>query len=542
MSRILIFSSNPDESRRLADLVRSDDATVVESSSPLTVMHILKTDSIDLVVASQGLSDIEKDVFRNLVETSAPGVSILFTGPPSTDGRIAFSPPDFGRFIRESVALSTGLKDEIKDLKDFSISFADRLLQVFEVDDKYFFNNSNLTAELSEKIARRMGLAEDMVEAVRMVALVKDLGRVGIQHQLLEAERKFDRKEMVSLKKHPINTVEMLKQLNFPWNVEPLIAQHHEHYDGTGYPMGLKGRQISVGARIIHIAESYVAMTAERPYRKRRSKEEALQEIIRKAGSQFDPEIAEIFLAVIKDTPEPAKTSVLLLEREPNVASLLRLGLDTSKVGIISVSNSFDALRLARQRTPDLIMVDVEIFETDTFASFFGRLQSVRTIQDKPFVLIVPDEYYPRRFEGENVHYVSKPVEMSVLISAINKILDGKKARPEKQEDASGLTGTLEDFSIDDIVQILNIGLKTANVEVVSGIRKGNIYTEGGRVVHASVGNRAGKEAFAEMLRWTEGTFRIRHGETTDQHNISMNTMQLLLESAKEQDSSRRYA
>ncbi len=542
MSRILIYSANPDESRRLADIIRGDDTTVVESSSPLTVMHILKTDRIDMVIASQELSDIEKGVFRNLVESTAPGVSILFAGPISMDGKISFGPVNFGKFIRENVSLMTALKGKIKDLKDFSISFADRLLQIFEVDDKYFFNNSNLTAELSEKVARRMGLAEDMVEAIGMVALVKDLGRVGIQHQLLEAERKFDRKEMISLKKHPLNTVEMLKQLNFPWNIESMIAQHHEHYDGTGYPMGLKGRQISLGARIIHIAESYVAMTAERPYRKSLSKEEALEEIIRKAGSQFDPEIAEIFLSVIKEMPEPAKTSVLLLEREPNVASLLRLGFDTSKMGIISVSNSFDALRLARQRTPELIIVDVEIFEMDTFASFFSRLQDVRTMQDKPFLLIIPDESYPRRFEGENIHYISKPVEMGVLVSTITKILAGKKPKTTRQEDASGLTGSLEDFSIADIVQILNLGLKTARIEVVTGIRKGTIYTEAGKVVYALVGNRTGREAFSEMLKWTEGTFRIRHGETPEEHNITMNTMQLLLESAREQDSAKRYA
>lgn len=537
MSRLLIFSANPDESRRLADLVRADDVTVVESSSPLKVLHILKNDHIDMVIASQALTDIEKEVFRNMVETTSPGVSIAFVGAPSADGRIYFSPESMGQFVRDNVGLITSLRENIRGLKNFSISFADRLLQIFEVEDKYFFNNCQLTAELSEKIARRMGLDEDMVGAIKMAALVKDLGRVGIQNELLEADRRFDQKEMVSLKKHPLNTVEMLRQLNFPWNIDSLIAQHHEHYDGSGYPMGLKGRQISVGARIIHIAESYVAMTADRPYRKALTKERAMQEIVKKAGSQFDPEIAEMFLSILKEMPEAAdRTSVLLIERSPNVASLLKLGVDTSKMDVISVANSFDALRQARLRKPDLIIIDVELFEIDTFASFFNRLRRVHPVQDKPFMLIIPDESYAKRFEGQDIHYLTKPLDMGLMVSAINRILAGKKVQPVSKEEAAGLAGSLEDFGLDDIIQILSLGLKTAKVEVVSGVQKGIIYTQGGKVVYAATGELTGKEAFGEMVGWSEGSFLIRHGQTTTKTNINMNTMQLLLESTKAKD------
>jgi len=537
MSRILIFSANPDESRRLAALVSGDDITVLESSSPLKVMHMLKNDSIDMVLASQALSDVERDVFRNMVESTSPGVNIMFLGPPSPEGKVTFSAESLEQFIKDNIALTTTLKDNIRGLKNFAISFADRLLQIFEVEDRYFFNSCNLSAELSEKIARRMGLDENMTEAIKMAALLKDLGRVGIQNELLEADRRFDQKEMISLKKHPLNTVEILKHLNFPWNIDSLIAQHHEHYDGSGYPMGLKGRQISLGARIIHIAESYVAMTADRPYRKALTREQAIEEITRKAGSQFDPEIAEAFLSVIRETPEAAdRTSVLLVERSPNVASLLKLGIDSSQMDIASVSNSFDALRLARLRKPGLIIIDIEIFESDTFASFFGRLRRVSTVQDKPFMLIVPDESYARRFEGPGIHHLTKPLDMGILVSSINRVLAGKKVKPDSKEEAAGLTGSLEDFGLDDIIQILGLGLKTAKVEVVSGVNKGIIYTQAGRVVHASTAERSGKEAFSEMVGWGEGSFRIRHGETTTKTNINMNTMQLLLEATKARD------
>jgi HD-GYP domain-containing protein (c-di-GMP phosphodiesterase class II) len=537
MSRVIIFSSNPDESRRFANLVRTDDISVIESTKPLEVLHILKNEPVDIVLASDTLSDVEKDVFRNMIESISPGVKVMFVGTPSVDGRIYFSPESIGQFLRDNVSLITSLREKIRGLKNFSISFTDRLLQIFEVEDKYFFNNCHLTAEFSEKIARRMGFDEEMVESIRMVALVKDLGRVGIQNELLEADRRFDQKEMISLKKHPLNTVEMLRHLNFPWSIEAIIAQHHEHYDGSGYPMGLKGRQISIGARIIHMAESYVAMTADRPYRKALTKEQAMKEMVKKAGSQFDPEIAEIFLSILKEMPETEdKTSVLLIERSPNVASLLKLGIDASKMEVLSVSNSFDALRQARLRKPDLIIIDVEIFEADTFASFFHRLRRVHTVQDKPFMLIIPDEAYAKRYEGQDIHYLTKPVDMSLLVSSINSILSGKKVRPETKEEAAGLTGSLEDFGLDDIMQILSLGLKTAKVEVVSGVKKGIIYTEAGRVVYTATGENVGIAAFSEMVGWSDGSFLIRHGKKAPKTNINMNTTQLLLESTKAKD------
>lgn len=538
MNRVLVFSSSPDESRRFADLVSTDDIRVIKSSSPLEVLHILKNEPVDIVLASENLSDVEKEVFRSMIESTSPGVKVMFVGIPSADGRIYFSSESIGQFLRDNVSLISSLRENIRGLKNFSISFTDRLLQIFEVEDKYFFNNCHLTAEFSEKIARQMGLGEEMVESIRMVALVKDLGRVGIQNELLEADRRFDQKEMISLKKHPLNTVEMLRHLNFPWTIESMIAQHHEHYDGSGYPMGLKGRQISIGARIIHIAESYVAMTADRPYRKALTKEQAMKEMVKKAGSQFDPEIAEIFLSILRDMPETEdKTSVLLIERSPNVASLLKLGIDASKMEVLAVSNSFDALRQARLRKPDLIIIDVEIFEADTFASFFGRLRRVHTVQDKPFMLIIPDESYAKRFEGQDIHNLTKPVDMNLLVSSINRILSGKKVRPEtKEEPAAGLTGSLEDFGLDDIIQILSLGLKTAKVEVVSGVKKGIIYTEAGRVVYIATGESEGIDAFAEMVKWSDGSFLIRHGQKAPKTNINMNTMQLLLESTKAKD------
>jgi response regulator RpfG family c-di-GMP phosphodiesterase len=538
MKKILIFNEDPRETRQLSELLKAEDFTVFETARVLEAIHILKKEDIDVVLASQSLDGAESSQFRELVEKTRPGVNVLLLGP-FYDGtkNLSVSPSGFRQFLQDSIRTETSLQGEIADLKQFCFSFADRLLQIFEVNDRYFFNNDHLVAELSGDIAQRMGLERDLVDTVRMAALIKDMGMIGIQNQFLEEKKRFTKQDLIPVKKHSLNTIELLKQLKFPWNVEPHIAQHHEHYDGSGYPLGLKGRQISLGARIIAIADSYVAMTTDRPYRGALSRDEAMREITKKAGTQFDPEVVEAFLSVVKEVPAAAlKRSVLMLEREPVISAIIRLSVDTEKTDVIQASNSFDAIRLTRHRVPDLIIADVGMLDRDAFLNFYNTLQEIPSLRERPFILILPEKDYPRRFKGKKLHYVEKPLDMGELSAAISKALEQEKAAPTPPEGVSGLTGRLEDFGISDILQILNLGRKTARVDIIGDRTRGMIYLQNGNVVHASTGDLRGKDAFLHMMQWEAGVFNIHHGQTTEEVNIKMDTVHLLLEAARALD------
>lgn len=542
---ILIFNENMEERSRLAELLKAEDLNVFETSRALEALHILKANDINIVLASQSLTGIETEEFKALVENIRPGVNVMFIGSLSdSNGTVSLAKAGFKQYFINALKSEKTLNKRVGEFKDFMFSFTDRLLQLFDVKDKYFFNNDQLVAKISRMIAARMGLDEDMLDAIQMAALLKDIGKVGIQQKLLEEKKRFDSSDMVSIKTHPLNAVQILRDIKFPWNIDSIISQHHESYDGSGYPAGLKGRQICIGARIVHIADSYVAMKTDRPYRQALSHEEACEDIRKKAGTEFDPEAVEIFLDIIKENPPlmDDKKNILLLERQPSLSAMIRLSVDPNHAEVKHASNSLDAVRAARLRPPDLIIADVDMLDQKTFIHFYNTIQEIPSIKDKPFIFVLPDADYPRQFKGARLTYLVKPVDMGQMITAINSMLQEEiQVEPSKTEPTKGLSGTLEDFSVTDIIQILNLGLKTAKVELKSDGHEGTIFMDYGKVIHASTPDMSGKDAFMEMSNWTSGTFQIMHGMKTSQANINMETVHLLLETARIYDEKRRH-
>ncbi|MEJ2181992.1 MAG: DUF4388 domain-containing protein [Nitrospirota bacterium] len=544
VKKILIFNENEKERHLLGDLLRAEDFIVFETGRVLESIHYLKKEDIGMVLASQGMSSTETAEFRDIVQRTRPDVTVLFLDAMASDeGKLSISHEGFKQFLQDSIRREDALNGRLGEMKNFLFSFLDRILQVFEVDDRFFFNNDQLVASLSVKIARRMGLDEDTVDAVRCAALLKDIGKVGIQNKLLAESRRFTSNEFLSIKTHPLNAVEILRDVRFPWDVDSIIAQHHENYDGSGYPAGLRGRQISIGARIVHISDSYVAMTTDRPYRKALSSEEAVGEITKSTGKEFDPEVVEVFMQVLKEEPSEvaAKRSILLLERQPTLSALIRLSVDANETKVVHVSNSLDAIRVSKQRQPDLIVADVELLDQKTFIHFYNTMQEIPGIREKPFIFILPNAEYPRHFRGEKLLYLVSPVNMGELVSAIRTMLDGAAPpKEERKKEPRGLSGSLEDFNLTDIIQILNLGLKTAKIELFTEGADGDIYMSHGKIVHASTGSLSGREAFFEMARWASGNFHIVHGETTGDVNIKTDTMHLLLETARVFDEEKR--
>ena len=290
---ILIFNRDNTELSLIATMLESGDCPVFSTSLPLEAIHILQKNDIDVILASQALEGMDDQEFKELAEKIRPGIKILLLpqtpaekkGHKDTISECTLNLKEFAKFIQNHIRTENHLINESSRFKDFFFSFTDRLLQVFEVNDRYFFNNDHLVANLSKKVAIKMKLEENLIDAIHISALLRDIGKVGIQHQILDEKGKLEREKLTVIKSHPLNTVHILKHINFPWNVDSIIAHHHEHYDGNGYPEGLQGRYIPLGSRIISVVDSYVAMTMDRPYRKALTSEEAAREILQKTGS-----------------------------------------------------------------------------------------------------------------------------------------------------------------------------------------------------------------------------------------------------------------
>jgi HD-GYP domain-containing protein (c-di-GMP phosphodiesterase class II) len=172
------------------------------------------------------------------------------------------------------------------------------LLNALKIYDK---KSKNLIKKLVTKTGSALGLNEEDIKILNYTALLYDLGLTQIDDKIIKKDRKLNRLEYKVIKKHPFTTISLIESIEFAETVKNNIIHHHERFDGLGYPEGLAGDNIPVGARIIAIVDAYMAMIAERPYRKAMSKREAISELIRGAGNQFDPKIVEVFLNVLKE-------------------------------------------------------------------------------------------------------------------------------------------------------------------------------------------------------------------------------------------------
>ncbi len=175
---------------------------------------------------------------------------------------------------------------------------------VVEAKDLYTDKHMKDIAEYSVEIAKKMGLSEKDTENIRKAALLHDLGKVSVPDNILMKAGKLTEDEMEVIKRHPTIGAKMIEPVEPLKKAREIIKHHQECYDGSGYPDGLKGEDIPLGARIVAVADAFGAMTTNRPYRKSLSVEQAIAELRKYKGIQFDPEIVDIFLAVLEKQSE----------------------------------------------------------------------------------------------------------------------------------------------------------------------------------------------------------------------------------------------
>ncbi|MCF8001905.1 MAG: HD domain-containing protein [Halanaerobiales bacterium] len=174
------------------------------------------------------------------------------------------------------------------------------MIKFLEIHDKYTGGHSEEVAELSREIAKKMNLHQKEVQYAYWTGLVHDIGKLIIPRVTLNKKEEITEKEYNLIKKHPLWAYESLSESKRLNEIAEFVLYHHEKWDGNGYPEGLKAEEIPLISRIISIADAYSAMTSDRAYRDALSKDEAMKELRKNSGKQFDPEIVDIFLEIIE--------------------------------------------------------------------------------------------------------------------------------------------------------------------------------------------------------------------------------------------------
>jgi len=180
------------------------------------------------------------------------------------------------------------------------MNFVSALASSIDAKDPYTHGHSKRVTRYSLAIARALGLEDDEIEDLELAGYLHDIGKIGMPQEILQKPFSLTDREFGIVKKHPGNGVKILENLKNLQRVSSFILHHHERVDGAGYPSGIDGQTIPLGARILAVADAFDAITSDRPYRKRASVEDALLEIERNSGTQFDPRVVRVFAALVR--------------------------------------------------------------------------------------------------------------------------------------------------------------------------------------------------------------------------------------------------
>ena len=279
------------------------DVDVVEEPLAMLVAAVLaylvRTEIVDVAAALQlhrsPLASWWLDHQRDIIQVAAlyalgalaatvaqgePYMFVLFVAP------VALILVSF----RETLQLRSTTREAIVHLAD-----------LIDARDAYTFGHSLRVAQYAEQLARRMGMGPAQVELVREAARLHDVGKIATEDRILQKPGPLSDAEMAEMRKHCDAGYQFLKRLPEFWEGAELVRLHHERYDAAGYPRGIGGADLPWEASIIAVADAWDAMTSDRPYRRALSRGQALEELLRFRGTQWDPLVVDAFLGMLED-------------------------------------------------------------------------------------------------------------------------------------------------------------------------------------------------------------------------------------------------
>ncbi|HLS28507.1 MAG TPA: HD domain-containing phosphohydrolase [Opitutales bacterium] len=329
--RILLVDDDPDVLKALKDILTADRHDVASFSNPVEAReHFSKNlGSIDLIMCDYRMP--QEDGFtllESLLEEDDSVVGIIFTGESTTENAVRAiragiydflsKPFDMGtlqfvvkRGLRHRHLLlenrnyqrrleglveirSAALEQTLKQLEGAFKFTLEALVSMLEAREKSTGEHSERVAEITTILAETLGVDGEELVDIKTGAFLHDIGKVAIPDAILQKPGALDKKEWEIMKTHPEIGYSILSNNPRMAAAAEIVYSHHERFDGSGYPRGLKGEEIPRGARIFAVADAYDAIRFERPYSPARTAEETLREIRRCSGTYFDPEVVEV--------------------------------------------------------------------------------------------------------------------------------------------------------------------------------------------------------------------------------------------------------
>ena len=201
------------------------------------------------------------------------------------------------RLYMATSELSKKVDDARRNIENHYASTVKALLATIDAKDQYTRGHSERVARFSAFLAEKTGFQHDKILSLEQAALIHDIGKIGVEGYILKKQGSLDTMEFDEIKKHPQIGAKIITSVDFLQEMKPIILCHHERFDGSGFPDGIRGSAIPLSARLVAVADAVDAMLCDRPYRPALALEHVKEELTLKAGKQFDPDVVSVVLS-----------------------------------------------------------------------------------------------------------------------------------------------------------------------------------------------------------------------------------------------------
>ena len=363
-ARVLVVDDEPEIREILCDLLGFDYECAACSSAE-EALELLSRESINLIISDitmSGMSGLE--MIPHVASVSPETVVVMISGIQTIESAIeALRLGAFDYIMKpfdlRQVEAAVKRALEHQDLREAKRRYENQLEELVEqrtiqldqalisLEDAYRSTLKALTAALetrdaethghservvtfSLRLGRELGLDKAQLTALEFGSLLHDIGKIGVPDAILRKPARLDEAEWAKMREHPLHGQAILREIEFLEGASRVVAQHHERWDGSGYPLGLKGSEIDLNARIFAVADAFDAMISDRVYRRGRSYEAAASELDLWAGRQFDPEVVAAFHRVPPEDWEELRRLSVVRKREKATAQHLIINVTES--------------------------------------------------------------------------------------------------------------------------------------------------------------------------------------------------------------------
>jgi DNA-binding response OmpR family regulator len=339
--------------------------------------------------------------------------------------------------------------------------------------------------------------------------------------------------------------VRLMEAVHLPLDFEQMVSSMYERFDGKGFPEGLEGKEIPLGARVLSLADTYADLTQNprNPFRKTLSPAQACEALKRYAGSIFDPNLVDIFRLTVTGEDLKARLlanryQVLLVDPDPEETTVLELRLVEQGFEVRQAHSAEPALKLLASGEFEMVISELDIGPEDGL-NLLTQARKIPGWREIPWVILTGRTGRAdaqRAFDMGIADYLTKPVSAELFVAKARQVLE----RQSTNRGARGVNGSLKEMGLSEIVQILWHGRKTGRLKIRSKTESGEIHFVNGAIFNALWAQLRGEEAVYAMLRLEDGDFVLDPNFQAPQQVIQANPEALLLEGMRRLDEGNR--